>query len=161
MEEGQCQGFNGPILYWSGLYILECHDNVFLYQSPPKALIGQHLTANTTTSLSTVRTYALVWPRSTACARGRRILVSASEWLHGLLEITVWNLVLRRSFPPISFLDICVLMNENSYFLLFSFLRKPLFHSYCGILVLPMPILVHGPFPRRFCVKALMLFSSG
>ena len=45
-KRGSAKDFNGPILYWSGWYILECHDNVFLYQSPPKALIGQE-TQNT------------------------------------------------------------------------------------------------------------------
>ena len=82
-KRGSAKDFNGPILYWSGWYILEYHDNVFLYQSPPKALIGQE-TQNTWQPLSTVRTYAFVWPCSAACARGRRILVSASEWLHNL-----------------------------------------------------------------------------
>ena len=55
-------------------------------------------------------------------------------------------------------MDICVLMNENSYFLFFSFLRKPLFHSCFGILVLPLPILVLDPFLRRFCVSFDVIF---
>ena len=106
--------------YWNVTILFPCTKAT---QSSDWPRDSKHLTANTTTSLSTVQTYAFVWPCSAACARCRRILVSASEWLHGrsvvtshrLLESTVSNLVLRRSFPPISFLDICVLMNENTF----------------------------------------------
>ena len=168
-KKGSVNAFNGPILermVYIGMsrYVFSCTKAT---QSSDRPRDSKHLTANTTTSLSTVRTYAFVWPCSAACARCRRILVSASEWLHGRSVVT-WSVRehslksgTRRSFPPISFLDICVLMNENSYFLFFSFLRKPWFQSCFGSLVLPLPILVLDPFPRRFSVRALMFFSSG
>ena len=55
--------------------------------------------ARMTTSLSTVCTKAIWWPWLAASARWRRILVSASVWLHGwrpgisccLLEITLYR----------------------------------------------------------------------
>ena len=91
-----------------------------------------------------------------------------SAWLHGwsvvrsqsLLASTVSKCVLSRSFPSMSIFEISVLMNENSPFLFSTFLRKPLFHSRFGIVVLPSSTLVRGSFLRRCCARALKLFSS-
>ena len=85
-----------------------------------------------TISLSTVLTYWLsgvpVILRMHQLLHGSR-----ADTSHGLLEITLSHLVLRRSFPPRSFLTIYSLMKENNSFLFSSFLRNPLLHSCFGI----------------------------
>ena len=116
--------------YWSGWYILECDDNFFPVPKLPKALIGQY-TQNTWQPHHDITVH---------CAD----ICFCMAMFCGMCQMQK-----NPSFPPISFLDICVLMNENSYFLFFSFL------------VLPLSILVLDPFPRRFSVRALMFFSSG
>ena len=78
-----------------------------------------------------------------------------------LLESQVSKRVLRSSFPTMSALDICVLMNENSSFLFSSFFRNQLFQSPFGIGVLPSLTLVRGPFTHHCCVRDLRLFSAG
>ena len=74
---------------------------------------------------------------------------------------TVSKCILSRIFPSMSIFEICVLMNENIISLFSTFLRKALFHLRFGIGVLPSPTLFRWPFPRRCCVRALRLFSSG
>ena len=91
-KKGSVNAFNGPILermVYIGMsrYVFSCTKATHSFD---RARDSKHLTANTTTSLSTVRTYAFVWPCSAACARCRRILVSASEWLHGRSVVT-WS----------------------------------------------------------------------
>ena len=114
-------------------------------QSSTRPSVGKKRMARTTISLSTVLTYDVWCPCPDACARWRYILVSAPEWLHGsradtshgLLEITLSHLLLRRSFPPRACLTISSLRKENNSFLFSSFLRNPLFHSWFGIWVWP------------------------
>ena len=84
-KRGYAKDFNGPILermvcIGMSRYFVPVSKPT---QSSDRPRDSKHLTANTTTSLSTVRTYAFVWPCSTAYVRCRGILVSASEWLHG------------------------------------------------------------------------------
>ena len=60
--------------------------------------VSKNRSAKTTMSLSTVRTYALLWPCTAALARCRSIRVFASAWLHGWSPDT--STFLLASTPP-------------------------------------------------------------
>ena len=93
--------------YWSGWYVLECHDNVFLYQSPPKALIGQE-TQNTwqPTPRHHCPLCGHMFCMAIFCGmcqmqKNPSICLWMVAWLKRCdITWSVSNLVLRRSFPP-------------------------------------------------------------
>ncbi len=76
---------DGPIPAWSewtgmSRYFFPVPKPTHSYDSPS---VSKNRSAKTTMSLSTVRTYALLWPCTAALAICRSIRVSASAWLHG------------------------------------------------------------------------------
>ena len=82
---------------------------------------------------------------------------SIRRWMAAMLRcckvtLLVSKGILNSSVPPMSALQVCVLLKENSYFLFSSLYKKPLFRVVIG--VLPSPTLIRESFLCRWCVRA-------
>ena len=115
------------------------------YQSPTRAL-------------TTVRTKAVVRFGFVLFVIYRSIRLWMVAMLRCLLESIVSKRILKSSsVPSMLSVDIGVLLKENSFFLFSSLFKKPLFQSRFVIGVQPLPNLVCGSLPCRWCVRAFRI----
>ena len=140
---------------------LECRDTSFRYQNPPTALIARvYRRTGAPRQQCRCPPYELCLTVTMHCCISQMqeypgVRLSLVAWLKSrYVRIPVGEHTVEVG-PFTSLLHTCLLINENSSFLLPSFFRKPLFHSDLGIGVLPSPTLVRRPFPRHCWACAL------